>query len=212
MRGWVGGRGPCVRAASGRRMNSPPGRGGRSRYGQHHHQQPAFPFVVDPTEGPPGVRAFFPAPEAGPGAEPSSSSSVEQQRYGRAAAEISLAHGMQHHRYHQFGVEGNRHQQDGGASSGSLPRHSGSPPGFFSSPVVVDNGKQQCYLATFWFTMPCQSPALRHLHMNFSPCIIWHLSCFSSKNNALALYLFSSTVLLFALGYWILGVINIFSP
>ncbi|KAK3144421.1 hypothetical protein QOZ80_4AG0312850 [Eleusine coracana subsp. coracana] len=133
----------------------PPDRSGRSRYGggsssaaqQGHHQHnpqaaAAFPFVVDPTEGPPGVRAFFPAPEAGTrAAEPSSSSVAErqQQRYG---AEISLGHGMQHHhRYHQFGVEGgHHHHQDGGASAGSsLPRHSSSPPGFFSSPVV-DNG------------------------------------------------------------------------
>jgi hypothetical protein len=126
--------GGCIGGDRAWRMNPPPDRGGRVRYGAG---SAAFPLVVDPTEGPAGasVRAFFPAPEGGgePSAASSSAERRQQQRYG---AEISLGHGM--HRYHQFGVEGN---QDGG-TSGSLPRHSSSPPGFFSSPVV-DNGKEQ---------------------------------------------------------------------
>jgi hypothetical protein len=110
-------------------MNPPPDRGGGG--------SAAFPFIVDPTEGPVGasVRAFFPAPEGG--GEPSLSSAELQQRYGAGpggADQMSLGRGM--HLYHQFGVDVNH---DGG-TSGSLPRHSNSPPGFFSSPVV-DNGK-----------------------------------------------------------------------
>ncbi|KAG0526384.1 hypothetical protein BDA96_06G141500 [Sorghum bicolor] len=144
-------------------MNPPPhGRGGRSRYGPPaqqagQQQQQQYPFVVDPTEvAGAEVRAFFPAPGAGE-PPPSSSSAAERappppmnqghRHYGGGAAEISLAaahghgqgqHGFHHHRYHQFGVEG---RQDGGgpSSASSLPRHSSSPPGFFSSPVV-DNG------------------------------------------------------------------------
>jgi hypothetical protein len=68
--------------------------------------------------------------------------------YGGGAPEISLAahghgqghHGIHHHRYHQFGVEAGRQDGRGPSASASLPRHSSSPPGFFSSPVV-DNGK-----------------------------------------------------------------------
>lgn len=140
-------------------MNPPPHeRGGRSRYGPAaaQQQQQHYPFVVvDPTEaaGAAAVRAFFPAPGA---REPPSSSSSAAVRalptamhqghgYGGGAPEISLAHGAHghhhhhgiHHRYHQLGVEG---RQDGGpSSSASLPPHSSSPPGFFSSPVM-DNG------------------------------------------------------------------------
>ncbi|XP_066350408.1 transcription factor bHLH81-like isoform X2 [Miscanthus floridulus] len=142
-------------------MNPPPQRGGRSRYGPAaqqagQQQQQQYPFIVDPTEAAgAAVRAFFPAPGAGEPPPPPSSSAAERARstmqhghhhYGGGAPEISLAahghgqghHGIHHHRYHQFGVEG---RQDGGgpSSSVSLPRHSSSPPGFFSSPVV-DNG------------------------------------------------------------------------
>lgn len=132
-------------------MNPPPQRG-RSRYGSAQQQQ-QFPFVVDPTEAPgAAVRAFFPEP--GAAGEPPPSSSADRARGGGShhhhhyggGAEISLAHGQAGnahgmiHRYHQFGVEG---KQDGGgpsaSASASLPRHSSSPPGFFSSPVV-DNG------------------------------------------------------------------------
>jgi hypothetical protein len=128
---WVGG---CIFGDRAWRMNPPPDRGGRARYGAG---SAAFPFVVDPTEGPAGasVRAFFPAPEGG--GEPSLLSAELQQRYGAGpggADQMSLGRGM--HLYHQFGVDVNH---DGG-TSGSLPRHSNSPPGFFSSPVV-DNGK-----------------------------------------------------------------------
>jgi hypothetical protein len=61
-------------------MNPPPDRGGRASYGGGGSE--AFPFVVDPTEGPAGasVRAFFPVPEGG--GEPSLSSAERQQRYG----------------------------------------------------------------------------------------------------------------------------------
>ncbi|RLM64270.1 hypothetical protein C2845_PM16G12710 [Panicum miliaceum] len=123
-------------------MDPPPQRG-RSRYGgggSGQQPQQQFPFVVDPTEAPgaAAVRAFFSAP----GGEPPSSSGdrapvQQQQRYGHG--EISPGHGHgqgMHHRYHQFGVEGKR---DGGPSAAPLPRHSSSPPEFFSSPVV-DNG------------------------------------------------------------------------
>ena len=140
-------------------MNPPQQRGGRSRYGpaqEAGQQQQQYPFIVDPTEAAgAAVRAFFPAPGAGEPAPPSSSSAAERARstmqhghhhYGGGAPEISLAahghgqghHGIHHHRYHQFGVEGR--QDGGGPLSASLPRHSSSPPGFFSSPVV-DNGK-----------------------------------------------------------------------
>lgn len=139
------------------RMNPPPHeRGGRSRYGPASAQQQHYPFVVvDPTEaaGAAAVRAFFPAPGAGEPPPSSSSAAVralptamhQGHGYGGGAPEISLAHGAHghhhhhgiHHRYHQFGVEG---RQDGGpSSSASLPPHSSSPPGFFSSPVM-DNG------------------------------------------------------------------------
>ncbi|TVU15461.1 hypothetical protein EJB05_38982, partial [Eragrostis curvula] len=120
-------------------MNPPPDRGGRSRYGgggsgQQQQLQAAFPFVVDPTEEPASaVRAFFPAPH-GEQASSAAERGPGQQRYG---AEISLGHGTGMHRYHQFGVEGS--QDGGGGTSGALPRHSSSPPGFFSSPVV-DSG------------------------------------------------------------------------
>ncbi|KAL6838274.1 hypothetical protein ACP4OV_031902 [Aristida adscensionis] len=141
-------------------MNPPPQRGA-SRYGgggggsaQGHHQ--GFPYA-DPTEGPAAagaVRAFFPAPDGG-GELPSSSSSssaerapgphAQQRWYGGAGgAEISLGHGHGHghghgmHHYHQFGVEAGK-DDGGGSSVPQLPRHSSSPPGFFSSPVV-DNG------------------------------------------------------------------------
>ncbi|KAG2572973.1 transcription factor bHLH129-like isoform X2 [Panicum virgatum] len=127
---------------SAQAMDPPPQRG-RSRYGGgggSSWQQ--FPFVVDPTEAPgaAAVRAFFPAP--GGEAPPSSSGDralpgqQQQQRYGHG--EISLGHGQgtMHHRYHQFGVEGKR---DGGPSAAALPRHSSSPPEFFSSPVM-DHG------------------------------------------------------------------------
>jgi hypothetical protein len=123
-------------------MDPPPQRG-RSRYGGgggSSWQQ--FPFVVDPTEAPgaAAVRAFFPAPggEPPPPSGDRAAPGHQQQRYGRG--EISLGHGqgMHHHRYHQFGVEGKR---DAGPSAAApLPRHSSSPPEFFSSPVV-DNGK-----------------------------------------------------------------------
>ncbi|CAN6276107.1 unnamed protein product [Urochloa humidicola] len=122
---------------------------GRPRYGGGSaQQQQQFPFVVDPTEAGAGagaVRAFFPAH----GGEAASSSSSGGDRAAAAAGrygEISLGHGQgtmhhHHHRYHQFGVEGR--QQDAAAAAGpspaALPRHSSSPPGFFSSPVV-DNG------------------------------------------------------------------------
>ncbi|KAG2567038.1 transcription factor bHLH129-like [Panicum virgatum] len=122
-------------------MDPPPQRG-RSRYGGGgggSGQQ--FPFVVDPTEAPgaAAVRAFFPAPggEPPPPSGDRAAPGHQQQRYGRG--EISLGHGqgMHHHRYHQFGVEGKR---DAGPSAAApLPRHSSSPPEFFSSPVV-DNG------------------------------------------------------------------------
>ncbi|XP_062227407.1 uncharacterized protein LOC133925523 [Phragmites australis] len=126
-------------------MNPPPQRG-RSRYaGSAQGQQ--LPFIVDPTEAAgAAVRAFFPAHE-GAGGEPSSSPAErappwQHQRYGGVGAEISLghAHGQGHgmRRYHQFGVEG-KQDHGGGTSSGSLPRQSSSPPGFFSRPVV-DNG------------------------------------------------------------------------
>ncbi|XP_062184922.1 transcription factor bHLH80-like isoform X2 [Phragmites australis] len=117
-------------------MDPPPQRG-RSRYGGSAQGQ-QFPFVVDPSEAAAGaVRAFFPAPAAG--GEPSSSSSAERalgQQQHQYGAEISLGHAHGMHHYHQFGVEAGK---DGGGSSGSLPRQSSSPPGFFSSPVV-DNG------------------------------------------------------------------------
>ncbi|CAL5026758.1 unnamed protein product [Urochloa decumbens] len=136
-------------------MDPPPR--GRSRYGggsgQQQQQQQQFPFVVDPTEAAAGAaaaRAFFPAH----GGEAASSSSGDrahpagqQQRYG-GHGEISLGHGHghghghgmhhHHHRYHQFGVEGR--QQDAAGTSSALPRHSSSPPGFFSSPVVDNAG------------------------------------------------------------------------
>lgn len=117
-------------------MNPPPQRG-RSRYGGGAAEQQQFPFVVDPTEA--GVRAFFPAP----GGEPPASAdrAAQQQRYGHG--EISLGNHGHAHRYHQFGVEGKK-PQDGGPSAATLPRHSSSPPGFFSSPVM-DNGKCHCY-------------------------------------------------------------------
>ena len=123
-------------------MNPPP----RSRYGPAQQQQ--YAFVVDPTEAAgAAVRDFFPA--RGAAGEPPPPPPMQQGRhhYGGGGPEISLAHGHGHgqghlwihrHRYHQFAVEG---RQDGGSpSSASLPRHSSSPPGFFSSPVV-DNGK-----------------------------------------------------------------------
>ncbi|CAL5068577.1 unnamed protein product [Urochloa decumbens] len=129
-------------------MDPPPPPRGRSRYGGGSaQQQQQFPFVVDPTEaaaaGAGAVRAFFPAH----GGEAASSSggdraaAGQQQRYG-GHGEISLGHGHgqgmhHHHRYHQFGVEGRQHQDAAGPPA--LPRHSSSPPGFFSSPVV-DNG------------------------------------------------------------------------
>uniref|UniRef100_A0A0A8YM33 BHLH domain-containing protein n=1 Tax=Arundo donax TaxID=35708 RepID=A0A0A8YM33_ARUDO len=124
-------------------MNPPPERG-RSRHGVPQGQP--FPFI-DPTEGPAAaVRAFFPAPE-GSSREPppAERASGQQQLYGAGGgAEISLGHAHGHgqgqghgmHRYHQFAVEGK--QDGGGCTSGSLPRHSSSPPGFFSSPVVDD--------------------------------------------------------------------------
>ncbi|XP_066345349.1 transcription factor bHLH81-like isoform X2 [Miscanthus floridulus] len=139
-------------------MNPPPHeRGGRSRYGPAQQQQ--YPFVVDPTEAAgAAVRAFFPSRGAAGEPPPSPSSSaaerpppppMQQGRHhygGGGGPEISLAHGhgqgqghlwIHHHRYHQFAVEGG--QDGGGPLSASLPRHSSSPPGFFSSPVV-DNG------------------------------------------------------------------------
>jgi len=119
-------------------MDPPPQRG-RSRYGGgggSSWQQ--FPFVVDPTEAPgaAAVRAFFPAPggEPPPPSGDRAAPGHQQQRYGRG--EISLGHGQgtMHHRYHQFGVEGKR---DAGPSAAApLPRHSSSPPEFFSSPVM----------------------------------------------------------------------------
>lgn len=136
-------------------MNPPPHeRGGRSRFGPAQQQQ--YPFVVDPTEAAgAAVRAFFPAPGAGEPPPPSSSSAAERapptmqhgHHYGGGAPEFSLAahghgqghHGIHHHRYHQFGVEAGRQDGRGPSASASLPRHSSSPPGFFSSPVV-DNG------------------------------------------------------------------------
>ena len=85
------------------------------------------------------MRAFFPAPggEQPPPSGDRAAPGHQQQRYGRG--EISLGHGQgtMHHRYHQFGVEGKR---DGGPSAAELPRHSSSPPEFFSSPVM-DHGK-----------------------------------------------------------------------
>lgn len=126
-------------------MNPPPHeRGGRSRFGPAQQQQ--YPFVVDPTEAAgAAVRAFFPARGAD-GEPPPPMQQGRRHHYGGGGPEISLAHGHGqgqnhlgiHHRYHQFAVEG---RQDGGgpSPSASLPRHSSSPPGFFSSPVV-DNG------------------------------------------------------------------------
>jgi hypothetical protein len=153
-------------------MNPPPQRG-RPRYGSAQqagqHAQQQFPFVVDPTEVPgAAVRAFFPAP--GAGEPPPSSSSADHapgqhgHRYGGGGgAEISLAHAGQghgaaaaHHRYHQFGVEPGR--QDG-ASSASLPRHSSSPPGFFSSPVV-DNGRCRLPLSLHYCVLASLSLSL----------------------------------------------------
>ncbi|KAL6652489.1 hypothetical protein ACP70R_011414 [Stipagrostis hirtigluma subsp. patula] len=127
-------------------MNPPPQRG-PSRYGGGggggSAQGRPFPYV-DPAEGQQaagGVRPFFPAPEGGgepPPPKPPSAERAQRWYGGGGADEISLGHGHGVHRYHQFGVEtGN---DDGGGSSGSqLPRHSGSPPGFFSS-SVVDSG------------------------------------------------------------------------
>jgi hypothetical protein len=122
----------------------PPPCGGRSssRYGSGSSGQHQFPFVVDPTEaaGAAAVRAFFPAHHGEPPPSSSGDRAPGQQRYG----EISLGHGQgmhhHHHRYyHQFGVEG-KQLVDGGPAA---PRHSSSPPGFFSSPVV-DNGECHC--------------------------------------------------------------------
>ena len=147
-------------------MNPPP----RSRYGPAQQQQ--YAFVVDPTEAAgAAVRDFFPARGAAGEPPPPPSSSAEElappqpmqqgrHHYGGGGPEISLAHGHGHgqghlwihrHRYHQFAVEGR--QDGGGPLSASLPRHSSSPPGFFSSPVV-DNGKPATASATAIYSSP----------------------------------------------------------
>ncbi|XP_072151198.1 transcription factor bHLH129 isoform X1 [Setaria viridis] len=126
-------------------MDPPPPPRARLRYGSGGSAQQGgqqFPFVVDPTEavGAAAVRAFFPAPDGGEPPPPSSGDRAPgQERYG-GHGEISLGHGqgVHHHRYHQFGVEGK--QLDGGPAAAPLPRHSSSPPGFFSSPVVDNAG------------------------------------------------------------------------
>jgi hypothetical protein len=140
-------------------MNPPPHeRGGRSRFGPAQQQQ--YPFVVDPTEAAgAAVRAFFPARGAD-GEPPPPMQQGRRHHYGGGGPEISLAHGHGqgqnhlgiHHRYHQFAVEG---RQDGGSPSpsASLPRHSSSQPGFFSSPVV-DNGKPANASATAIYSSP----------------------------------------------------------
>ncbi|CAN6239934.1 unnamed protein product [Urochloa humidicola] len=124
-------------------MDPPPPQRGRSRYGGGGSAQQQFPFVVDPTEAAAEVRAFFPAHGGEAAASSSSGDRAAAARYG-GHGEISLGHehgqGMHHHhRYHQFGVEGRQQQDAAAGPSAALPRHSSSPPGFFSSPVV-DNG------------------------------------------------------------------------
>ncbi|KAL5213730.1 hypothetical protein ABZP36_002882 [Zizania latifolia] len=106
--------------------------------------------VVDGAAAAATARTFFPMPGGGEQLQqPPSGSAIaaerammRQQHYGGGVAEISLGHGHCHghshgqHHFHQFGVEA---KPDGGGPSGLLTRHSSSPPGFFSSPVV-DNG------------------------------------------------------------------------
>ncbi|KAL5216731.1 hypothetical protein ABZP36_008132 [Zizania latifolia] len=145
-------------------MNPPPSRpqpqrgGMPSRYGggggTTEHGGGLQSFFADAPVGEgaaAAARTFFPVPGGGEKQQqqqPSASTTaaeramMRQHHYGAGGAEISLGHGHGHshaqHHFHQLGLEA---KPDGGGPSGLLTRHThtGSPTGFFSSPVV-DNG------------------------------------------------------------------------